>query len=48
MHALNGNFQDIYEYIDEDKDVVFKLTDQFVDISDQPANKNQNNGEKKL
>jgi hypothetical protein len=41
-------FKDKYEHIDDDKDIVFKLTDQSVDISDQPDNKNQNNGEKKL
>ena len=41
-------FKDISEHIDDDKYIVFKLRYHFVDISDQPANKNQNNGEKKF
>jgi hypothetical protein len=38
-------FKDISEHIDDDKDIVFKLTDHSVDISNQPANKNQSYGE---
>ena len=38
----------ISEHIDNDNDIVLKLTDQSVDISDQPVNKNQNYGEKKF
>ena len=40
-------FKDISEHVYDDKDIVFKLTDQSVDIPDQPANKKQNYGERK-
>ena len=41
-------FKDISEHVYDDKDIVFKLTDKSVDITDYPTNKNQNNGEKKF